>query len=154
MLTFLATFYFIQSWSRFVTAAKCSQYSGMSCKDCIENSGCSYCEPTKKCEEGSIVEKTLQKSCEGQDWKVEQCMVSGRVLLIALPVTGFVVLVALGCFIYCCCCRRKRGSSNSDKEEAKIRRERKAISERHKEREAERREKRDEIRKKYGIQPV
>lgn len=34
--------------------------------------------------------------------------VSGKVLMIALPVTGVVVLIALGCCIYCCCCRRKK----------------------------------------------
>ena len=34
--------------------------------------------------------------------------VSGKILLIALPVTGFVVLLALGCTIYCCCCRKKK----------------------------------------------
>jgi len=143
----------MQLWHHGVTsAANCAQYTGKSCEECVEVSGCSYCEPTKQCEDGSVVEKTLEKSCEGQEWKVKQCVVSGRVLIIALSVTGFVVLVALGCFIYCCCCRRKSGSRKAEKEEAKLRRERAEISQRHKEREAERREKRDEIRKKYGIQ--
>ena len=35
-------------------------------------------------------------------------LVSGKVLIIAIPVAGFVVLVALGCCIYCCCCRKKK----------------------------------------------
>ena len=35
---------------------------------------CSYCEPTKKCEEGSVAQKTYEKSCEGQEWKVKQCV--------------------------------------------------------------------------------
>ncbi|XP_068670670.1 pituitary tumor-transforming gene 1 protein-interacting protein-like [Montipora foliosa] len=132
----------------------CSQYSGKACKDCVDVSGCVYCEPTKQCEDGSVVKKTLQKACKEQEWKVGQCIVSGKVLIIALPVAGFVLLVSLSCFIYCCCCRRKRGNGKLDKEEVKLRREREEISKKHKERESERREKRDEIRKKYGIQPV
>lgn len=154
-LTFMTTLYFVHLWHQCVTAdINCSQYSGKSCKDCVDVSGCSYCEPTKQCEEGSIVKKALQKACEGQDWKVGQCIVSGKVLLIALPVTGFVVLVALICLVYCCCCRRKRDRSKEEKEDAKLRKKRKEISERHKEREKERSEKRDEIRKKYGIPSV
>ena len=35
---------------------------------------CSYCEPTKVCESGSLVKKTLHKSCEGQEWMTEQCL--------------------------------------------------------------------------------
>ncbi|KAJ7314319.1 negative regulation of DNA damage response, signal transduction by p53 class mediator, partial [Desmophyllum pertusum] len=57
-----------------VKADNCTKYSGKTCKDCVEVSGCSYCEPTKLCEAGSLVTKTLQKSCEGQEWMTEQCL--------------------------------------------------------------------------------
>ena len=33
-----------------------------------------YCEPTKQCLEGSIVKRTLNKKCEGQEWKTDQCI--------------------------------------------------------------------------------
>ena len=35
---------------------------------------CVYCEPTKQCEDGSVVKKTLQKACKEQEWKVGQCI--------------------------------------------------------------------------------
>lgn len=35
-------------------------------------------------------------------------LVTGKILLIALPVAGFVLLVTIGCCIYCCCCRKTR----------------------------------------------
>ena len=35
---------------------------------------CSYCEPTKVCKSGSLIKKTLHKSCEGQEWMTEQCL--------------------------------------------------------------------------------
>ncbi|KAL9966868.1 hypothetical protein ACROYT_G025003 [Oculina patagonica] len=152
-ITLLLALCYIQLCLREAKAEDCNKYSGKSCKECVEVSGCSYCEPTEVCESADAVKQTFQKSCEGQEWKTGQCVVSGRVLIIALSVTGFVVLVALACCIYCCCCRRRK-SSGSDKEAAKLRKERQEISTRHKEREAERREKRDEIRKKYGIQPA
>ncbi|XP_015767824.1 PREDICTED: pituitary tumor-transforming gene 1 protein-interacting protein-like isoform X1 [Acropora digitifera] len=147
----------IWCWSSFsFHSADCSQQSGKACKDCIEVSGCVYCEPTKQCLNGSIVKNTLNKHCEGQEWKAGQCIVSGKVLIIALSVAGIVVLVTVFCCIYCCCCRRKRGNGKPDKEEAKFRREREERSKRHEDREQERREKREEIRKKYGLnqQPV
>ncbi|XP_020614991.1 pituitary tumor-transforming gene 1 protein-interacting protein-like [Orbicella faveolata] len=150
----LLILFYIQSWSHAAKAdVNCNIHSGKSCKDCVEVSGCSYCEPTKVCESGSVVKKTLHKSCEDQEWMTGQCLVSGRVLIIALSVTGFVVLVGLTCCIYCCCCRRRK-QRGPDKEETKNRKKRQEITAKHKDREAERREKRDEIRKKYGLQNV
>ena len=35
---------------------------------------CVYCEPTKECLNGSIVKNTLNKHCEGQEWKAGQCI--------------------------------------------------------------------------------
>lgn len=153
ILAFLSTLYSVQLSHRCVVAEidKCTKYSAGSCKDCVEQSGCAYCEKNKVCIEFDLVKSTLNKACKDQEWKYEQCIVTGKILLIALPVTGFVVLVALICFVYCCCCRRKRNSSKDEKEDAKLRKQRKVLKERHKEREKERREKRDEIRKKYGL---
>lgn len=145
---------FIHFWPCTAAAANCSRYSGMSCKECVEQSGCFYCKPTKLCEAGDLVKSTLQKSCEGQEWMTEQCLVTGKILLIALPVAGFVLLVTIGCCIYCCCCRKTRARGGTDKDEVKSHRKRKKIADKHKEREKERQEKRDEIRKKYGIESV
>ncbi|XP_015767830.1 PREDICTED: pituitary tumor-transforming gene 1 protein-interacting protein-like isoform X7 [Acropora digitifera] len=155
VLKWIIPLYLILLWLPYSTT-DCSQQSGKACKDCIEVSGCVYCEPTKQCLNGSIVKNTLNKHCEGQEWKAGQCIVSGKVLIIALSVAGIVVLVTVFCCIYCCCCRRKRGNGKPDKEEAKFRREREERSKRHEDREQERREKREEIRKKYGLnqQPV
>lgn len=145
---------FIHFWPYTAAAVNCSKYSGMECKDCIEQSGCMYCKPTKICEAGDLIKNTLQKSCEGQEWMKEQCLVTGKILLIALPVAGFVALVTIGCCIYCCCCRTKKAKGGTDKDEAKSRRKRKKIASKHEEREKERKEKRVEIRKKYNIESV
>ncbi|XP_068722149.1 pituitary tumor-transforming gene 1 protein-interacting protein-like [Montipora capricornis] len=121
-----------------------------SCGECVKVDGCAFCEPTKKCMTYKLVSDTLHNSCEGQDWKLKQCFVSGKILLIVLPVAGFVLLVILGCTIYCCCCRKKKARGAS-KDETKWRREREEIEVKHKQRREERQKKHDEIRKKYGL---
>ncbi|XP_074622478.1 pituitary tumor-transforming gene 1 protein-interacting protein-like isoform X2 [Acropora palmata] len=155
VLKWIIPLYLILLWLPDSTT-DCSQQSGKACKDCIEVSGCVYCEPTKMCLNGSIAKNILNKHCEGQEWKAGQCIVSGKVLIIVLAAAGIVVLITVFCCVYCCCCRRKRGNGKPDKEEAKFRREREERSKRHEDREQERREKREEIRKKYGLnqQPV
>ncbi|CAH3142391.1 unnamed protein product [Porites evermanni] len=130
---------------------KCNKFSNKSCDECVKQDGCAFCEKDKHCIPFDVVKDVTHKSCEGQDWKYKQCVVSGKVLLIALPVTGFVVLLALGCTIYCCCCRKKKRFRGLDKEETKWRRQREEIEIKHKERREERQKKHDEIRKKYGL---
>lgn len=132
------------------TEDKCHKFSNQTCKDCVEQDGCAFCEKNQECWEFEAVNSVVHKACEGQDWKYKQCVVSGKILLIALPVAGFVVLVALGCCIYCCCCRKKK-ARGPGKEEAKWRRQREDIEIKHKERREERKKKHDEIRKKYGL---
>ncbi|CAH3127474.1 unnamed protein product [Pocillopora meandrina] len=129
---------------------KCLKYSNKSCQDCIEQDGCVFCEGSSKCVKSDPVKSIINKACGSQDWKYKQCVVSGKVLIIALPVAGFVVLVALGCCIYCCCCRKKK-LRGPGKEDAKWRRQREEIEIKHKERREERKKKHDEIRKKYGL---
>ncbi|XP_032239555.2 pituitary tumor-transforming gene 1 protein-interacting protein isoform X1 [Nematostella vectensis] len=159
----------------------CSKYSNGTCQDCVKNDGygetsipqycpkwietsqgikyqlrklvrkCYYCVPTKKCASG-VVKATLHASCKDNQWKVGQCVFTGKILLIVLPTLGGVILIALCCCIYCCCCRKKkRGSKKEDKQEAKWRRQREDIKIKHSERRAERQQKYDEIRKKYGL---
>ncbi|KAJ7375906.1 negative regulation of DNA damage response, signal transduction by p53 class mediator [Desmophyllum pertusum] len=129
---------------------KCNEQSNKTCDVCIKMDGCSFCEKTKECMTFDTVKSIIHKTCEDQDWKYKQCILSGKVLIIALPVAGFVVLVALGCCIYCCCCRKKK-KRGPGKEEAKWRRQREEIEIKHSERREERQKKHDEIRKKYGL---
>lgn len=67
-----------------------------------------------------------------------------------IPSVSFVVLVTLGCCVYCLCCR-KRCQRSYDKEDSKFQRRRDEIQQRHAERRAERKMKTDAIRQKYGL---
>ena len=63
---------------------------------------------------------------------------------------SFVVLVTLGCCVYCLCCHNRRQRSY-DKEDRKLQRRRDEIQQRHAERRAERKMRTDAIRQKYGL---
>ncbi|XP_067020430.1 pituitary tumor-transforming gene 1 protein-interacting protein-like [Acropora muricata] len=148
---YLIQFCFVEpSLAENQTGDSCAVNDGKTCGDCIKVDGCAFCEANKKCLTFSLVKDTYKGTCEKQQWKYKQCLLDGKVLLIALPVTGFVVLLILGISIYCCCCRRKKARGES-KEETKWRRQREEIEIKHKERREERQKKHDEIRKKYGL---
>ncbi|XP_031572737.1 pituitary tumor-transforming gene 1 protein-interacting protein-like [Actinia tenebrosa] len=130
---------------------ECAKHTNGSCGDCVAVKGCYYCEPTKKCSY-DVVNGAFHGACKDSQWKVGQCVLSGKILIIVLPSIAGAILIALCCLIYCCCCRKKKGHSKKEsKEEARFRRQREEIDLKHSQRRAERQVKYDEIRKKYGL---
>ncbi|CAH3144860.1 unnamed protein product, partial [Porites lobata] len=69
---------------------------------------CTFCGSENSCVTFSLVNDTLNNKCKNQDWYFKQCFVNGKSLLIAVPVTVFVVLVLLVCCCCCCCCKGKK----------------------------------------------
>ena len=71
-------------------------------------------------------------------------------MIIVVPSVCGVVLLSIGCCIYCWCCR-SRSSRKYDRADGNFRRKREELRQRNSERRAERRLKTDAIRKKYGL---
>ena len=77
-------------------------------------------------------------------------VVIGSILIYVIPSVCFVVLVIIGCGVYCLCCR-KRKQKSYEREDRKMQRRREEIKQRHAERRAERKMRTDAIRQKYGL---
>ena len=77
-------------------------------------------------------------------------VVIGSILIYIIPSVCFVVLVIIGCGVYCLCCR-KRKQKSCEREDRKMQRRREEIKQRHAERRAERKMRTDAIRQKYGL---
>ena len=63
---------------------------------------------------------------------------------------AFVVLVIIGCCVYCLCCRNRR-QVRYEREDRKMQRRREEAQRRNAERRAERKIRTDAIRQKYGL---
>lgn len=127
-----------------------------SCEDCVEIRGCFFCTDDNTCYAYDYGLGVIPKSdkCSLFDMKWSTCWFNLPALLIALGVVVFICLVA--CIVAYCWCKgkcRKRRRKKLEKEELKRvqqTEERRAISEG---RSQERKKKREEIRKKYGLLP-
>lgn len=75
---------------------------------------------------------------------------SGHLLIYIIPSVAFVILVIIGCCVYCLCCRNRR-QVRYEREDKKMQRRREEAQRRNAERRAERRIKTDAIRQKYGL---
>ena len=123
-----------------------------SCEDCVRNSACYYCYPTKTCDEYPYKSLKPYDKCGGlKDMAWKTCLVDFKVLIIVLSsVGGGLLLIS----IICCCClckkvRRAQLRRQIEKWERK-RTDQKAMQE---ERRVEREQKRQQIRDKYGLSP-
>ena len=77
-------------------------------------------------------------------------VVIGNILIYVIPSVSFVVLVIIGCGVYCLCCRNRKRKSY-EREDRKMQRRREEIKQRHAERRAERKVRTDAMRQKYGL---
>lgn len=75
---------------------------------------------------------------------------TGHLLIYIVPSVAFVVLVLIGCCVYCLCCRNRR-QVPYEREDKKMQRRREEAQRRNAERRAERRIKTEAIRQKYGL---
>ena len=132
-------------------------FNGASCSDCTENSQCYWCSSIHACLHYPGWAKISPGDC--REWYHDQCVIAGNVIIILVSSLVGVFLLVLGCCVCCCYCRYRCkywGSwrERDDRDEMGIwRRSRIEMQERHAQREGEREIMRDEIRKKYGLQP-
>ena len=75
---------------------------------------------------------------------------AGHILIYVVPSVCFVVLVVLGCCMYCLCCQN-RCSRRHESENDRFERRREEAHRRNADRRAERRLRTDAIRQKYGL---
>ncbi|XP_032233922.2 pituitary tumor-transforming gene 1 protein-interacting protein [Nematostella vectensis] len=122
-----------------------------SCGSCTDDYECYWCEPDSTCKPYKVsISQLTPKGCKGNKWYWKQCAVPGYVLIIVVPSLVGVILISLGCCIYCCCCR-SRGRKGYEREEDRIRQRREENRQRSQERRAERKQRTDAIRQKYGL---
>ncbi|KAG1683770.1 Pituitary tumor-transforming protein 1 protein-interacting protein [Nymphon striatum] len=133
-------------------AEECTKHSGGTCKDCIENVKCFYCEKTKNCEiypYKTIVPKA--KDCSMSDIRWGTCFINFLALIISCSVIGGILLISIIICCCCCCCCKKKRPAAITKLEMKWQREKEERKVRGEERRAERKTRTDEIRRKYGL---
>ncbi|XP_065671144.1 pituitary tumor-transforming gene 1 protein-interacting protein isoform X2 [Hydra vulgaris] len=124
----------------------CSIYT--SCRTCTNVNSCFWCEPSKVCEKFPS-KQIFPSGCAKNEWYWKQCLVPGYILMIVVPSLAFIVLLSCGCFIYCKCCRKSNTSWK--KEEDKLTQKKKEQQVKAEERKAERKERSDALRMKYGL---
>ncbi|XP_068693791.1 pituitary tumor-transforming gene 1 protein-interacting protein-like [Montipora foliosa] len=120
-----------------------------SCGDCVKEMKCYWCGGDDTCKRYPAA-KVIPRDCEGNDWFWKQCVIPGYILIYVIPSVSFVLLVVLGCCIYCLCCRN-RCRKSFRKDDREVQRRREEIKQRYAERRAERKMKTDAIRQKYGL---
>ena len=118
------------------------------CETCVkEGAKCVWCTPTDTCMVYDT-KKILPQGCPKKDWYLGQCLMSGMVLVIAVPLVAFFLLFCCCCCVYCKCCRDKEGWKRIESKMAARQRDR---EDRNMERKLDRQRRNDEVRKKYGL---
>ncbi|XP_041367320.1 pituitary tumor-transforming gene 1 protein-interacting protein-like isoform X2 [Gigantopelta aegis] len=132
---------------------ECSAHN-KSCDDCLNKGGvkCFYCEGEKSCKpypKEHWLPWTL--SCDLADVRWAVCWLNFKAMLISVGVIGGSIVLAITfCCIYCCCCRG-HNKAKYVKDELKMEREKTERKHRSDDRRAERQERLNEIRRKYGL---
>ena len=78
-----------------------------SCYTCTDNFACYWCSPSKQCRKYPI-NSVVPSGCSKHQWFYKQCTVAGYWLIIVVPCVGIVLLISLGCCVWCCCCRESK----------------------------------------------
>lgn len=130
--------------------------STSSCKTCINGtrSGkCAWCKETGTClPYNPVTDITNLPNC-GKNFYASNCVVNHKMVIVGVGIAaGLVILFVTGCTIWCCCCRgRKARAKKMKKQEDEYQAQRDAISDKHEAGRADRQEKTDAIRMKYGL---
>ncbi|KAK6166712.1 hypothetical protein SNE40_023344 [Patella caerulea] len=130
---------------------ECAQYNG-SCSDCVGAPKCLYCNADDLCKPYPFKDVIPSSSvCPLSKARWTVCWLNFEAMLISVGVLGGIILLTITCCcVYCCCCRG--GNKNRyDKEDAKWERQKKDRKEKAEERKMERKDRLDEIRRKYGL---
>ncbi|XP_021241138.1 pituitary tumor-transforming gene 1 protein-interacting protein-like [Numida meleagris] len=133
-------------------AQACSEFSQRSCEECLKNVSCLWCFTNNTCIDypvRSILPPSSLCSLSNARWGV--CWINFEALIIAIAVVAGIILVSIAvCCCYCCYCRR-RFKGRPDEEEEQLARKREERRLQSLQRKHERKQKHDEIRKKYGL---
>ncbi|ESP04311.1 hypothetical protein LOTGIDRAFT_204974 [Lottia gigantea] len=132
---------------------ECGRHNG-SCEDCVKAAGarCLYCNRDDKCKPYPI-KKILpgDDDCPLAEARWSVCWLNFEGMLIGVGVVGGIILLTITCCcVYCCCCRGGNDKKWA-REDAKWERQKKERKEKSDERKLERKDRLDEIRRKYGL---
>jgi uncharacterized membrane protein len=128
-----------------------------SCEECVKIVDCFWCDAPasghKQCQSvknGQFL--TDIQSCPGYNWKWGQCVLNGIVIAVLLALF-LIFIIGVLCFLVCCiaCCCRRRRKERVARAEYQYQREREAIKDEHARKREEKANRREEIKKKYGL---
>ncbi|XP_012694188.1 pituitary tumor-transforming gene 1 protein-interacting protein [Clupea harengus] len=124
-----------------------------SCEDCLTNVTCLWCQTNNTCSHYPVSSLLPPASvCRMSDARWGVCWVNFEALIIAMAVVcGTILVSVVVCCCCCCCC--KKSSSGPDRDEERLARRREDVRQRSDERKTDRKNRHDEIRKKYGLIP-
>ena len=129
---------------------------GLSCKNCTDGmDDCFWCEASKECKKWKWGNNhvSANTNCKGYNFYYKQCKLNGAGIIAILSVGLVLLLASCCCCCVCCCCcwmsrRRKRNYERLHDNYADKRAD---IYERNADKKAERRARRDDIRRKYAL---
>ncbi|XP_033971518.1 pituitary tumor-transforming gene 1 protein-interacting protein [Trematomus bernacchii] len=122
------------------------------CDNCVPHAKCLWCFTTNNCTEYPVSWLLPPASvCQLSQARWGVCWLNFEALIITLAVIGGVILLSIGVCCCCCCCCRKKRRSRPDRDDERVIARREEIKQRAEERTVERKERHDQIRKKYGL---
>lgn len=129
------------------------QYYNQSCEECVKHTKCYYCYSTSQCLYYPYSSGFPSSSkCNWEEIRWAVCWFNFKALTISLACMAGVLFISLAVCTYCCCRKKKtRKVAKYAQEEAKREREREERRLKAEARRLDRKEKNDEIRRKYGL---
>lgn len=127
-----------------------SNVARRSCDQCIHSSNlCYWCNYDNTCRNLPAGQsQPFRGDCGNDAWHVDQCIMTGNVLPIVIPVTACVAALAAICLLFCMCCRY-RSKRHVDRQLRQIRQQRDPELKKKKNKTAERAYKLEVVRQKY-----
>uniref|UniRef100_A0A803YBA1 PSI domain-containing protein n=1 Tax=Meleagris gallopavo TaxID=9103 RepID=A0A803YBA1_MELGA len=136
---------------QFALPLTCSEFSQRSCEECLKNVSCLWCFTNNTCIDypvRSILPPSSLCSLSNARWGV--CWINFEALIIAIAVVAGIILVSIAvCCCYCCYCRKRFKSRPDEEEQLARKKEKRRLQSLQRKR--DRKQKHDEIRKKYGL---
>lgn len=138
-------------------APDCGKHNGSNCEACLkEDVNCLWCNSGKYCINypvKHVIPTSADCPLSAARWGV--CWLNFEAMIISVSIIGGLLLIGLTlCLCKCChCCCFKKNRSRYEREEAQLEVQRQSRKMRQDERRNERKQRNDEIRRKYGLNP-
>jgi len=132
--------------------AACEKHAG-NCKECVKESAqCFYCTKNDKCFYTKATKLDADDRCGSlKDMKQLTCFANKLWLYVGIGIGGGILLIIITAICCCCCCKKKKNVTNM-KDWLKWERIRENRTAQREEQRAERQNRMDDIRRKYGIE--